>query len=38
MILGDEESEEINIKNLKIIIYKAGSYELPVFSINQSVK
>ena len=30
MIIGDEKSEEINIKNLKVIVYEAGNYELPI--------
>ena len=37
MIIGDEKSEEINIKNLKVIVYEAGNYELPIFNINQNV-
>lgn len=37
LILGNNDSEEINIKNIKIIVYKAGNYELPVYDINQNV-
>jgi hypothetical protein len=37
MILGDDESENINITNLKIIVYEAGNYELPIYDINQPV-
>ena len=37
LILGNNDSKEINIKNIKIIVYKAGNYELPVYDINQTV-
>ena len=37
LILGKNDSEEINIKNIKIVVYKAGNFELPVYDINQTV-
>ena len=37
IILGNKNDEEINIKTLKIVVYEAGDFEVPVYNINKNV-